>query len=378
MQPAPPPIAPTPPPGSPRRAWRQRLQRALHALALPALIIPSPLGAQGARTLAAVGKGIGITVAAAMVGGAIYQAYAEARDRREFPAPGRLIAVGGERLHIDCRGDAGPTVLLDAGAGGWSLHWEALRPQVAPFTRSCAFDRPGVGWSDPSTGPFDGAALVERLHALLDSAQVDAPFVYVGHSLGGSLAQLYASRYPERVSALVLIDPGQPEDLIGGTTEEDADGRCGILCPVASFAAHVGVVRLAAGAAGSRNMSPAWNAAYRAGAARPATTRALTGIVRALPATGWQLRRASLPASVPVYVLLSDALPEPGRGESAEDVVDWRRRYLAAMDSLVARSRPGQSARVIEGTTHSSIVLAAPAVRQVAEELRLALRGELR
>src|SRR6266516_4666075 len=85
--------------------------------------------------------------------GASYQAIATARDRRAYPAPGQLVDVGGYRLHINCVGQGSPTVVLDAGLGGSSLDWSLVQPELGRTTRVCAYDRAGMGWSDPSPYP---------------------------------------------------------------------------------------------------------------------------------------------------------------------------------------------------------------------------------
>src|SRR5215831_13549487 len=62
--------------------------------------------------------------------GAVYQLIATERDRRAYPPPGRLIDVGGYRLHLDARGvaSAAPTVILEGGAGLGSVTWGWVQP----------------------------------------------------------------------------------------------------------------------------------------------------------------------------------------------------------------------------------------------------------
>src|SRR5580700_510808 len=87
--------------------------------------------------------------------GLAYQWAATRRDEQRYPMPGRLVEVEHHRVHLDCRGTGSPTVLLDAGLGDSSATWALVQPQVAKFTRVCSYDRPGLGWSDPSSGPRD-------------------------------------------------------------------------------------------------------------------------------------------------------------------------------------------------------------------------------
>jgi hypothetical protein len=82
-------------------------------------------------------------------GGAAYEAIMAAGDDERYPARGQLVDVGGW-LHIYCVGEGTPTVVLDAGLGGFSLDWSLVQPQLAGSTQVCAYDRAGYGWSDPS------------------------------------------------------------------------------------------------------------------------------------------------------------------------------------------------------------------------------------
>src|SRR5688500_11261242 len=63
-------------------------------------------------------------------------------------APGRLIDVGGRRLHMICSGEGSPTVVLEAGASSFAIDWTLVQRDVARTTRVCSYDRAGMGWSD--------------------------------------------------------------------------------------------------------------------------------------------------------------------------------------------------------------------------------------
>jgi pimeloyl-ACP methyl ester carboxylesterase len=122
-------------------------------------------------------------------------------------------------MYLECRGAGSPTVVLVAGlkasAEDWSLAGKsaaAVFPEVAKFTRVCAYDRPGTpvgekpSRSDPVEQPTTARDAVADLHALLSAAGEAGPYVLVGHSYGGLVVRLYASTYPEDVSGLVLVD----------------------------------------------------------------------------------------------------------------------------------------------------------------------------
>lgn len=141
--------------------------------------------------------------------GAVYQSLATSRDRKLYPPPGQLVDVGGYRLHIYCIGEGSPTVVLESGSGGKGvIAWSLVQEQMAVTTRVCSYDRAGLGWSDPDPAdqPRSSLQIVQSLHALLHNANIDGPYVLVGHSSGGLHVRTFASQYPEEVAGMVLLD----------------------------------------------------------------------------------------------------------------------------------------------------------------------------
>ena len=120
------------------------------------------------------------------------------------PAPlGKLIDVGGYRVHLYCSGAGSPTVVI-LGAG-YSFDWGLVQPQVAGFTQVCAYDHSGTAWSDP--GPKDSCPLrVSEVHTALKNAGIAGPYILVGHSLGGLIARIYAGQYPNDVAGVIFVD----------------------------------------------------------------------------------------------------------------------------------------------------------------------------
>ena len=129
------------------------------------------------------------------------------------PPPGRLVDVGGYRLHIFCQGEGSPTVILDAGLGGSSLEWVPVQTRLKKYTRVCWYDRAGYGWSDPGPSPRDSEQITDELWTLLRNADIPGPYVLVGHSFGGYIAQLFAKRFPALTAGVVLIDSSHPEQV---------------------------------------------------------------------------------------------------------------------------------------------------------------------
>lgn len=123
---------------------------------------------------------------------------------------GRMIDVGGRSLHLVCAGRGRPPVVFESAIAGSSLSWARVLPEVAAFTRACAYDRAGLGWSearDPRRHPAGLATITGDMDRLLTNAAVERPVVLVGHSFGAFLACAFAATHPLDVAGLVLVDP---------------------------------------------------------------------------------------------------------------------------------------------------------------------------
>lgn len=141
------------------------------------------------------------------------------------PDIAELVDIGGGRaLYLECKGTGSPTVLFISGTGGAADEWDTLLPDadadtissfdaVSETTRVCAYDRPGttVASGAPTTStavpqPVTALHSAEDLHALMDAAGQSGPYVVVGLSWGGFIAQQFARTYAEEVEGIVLLD----------------------------------------------------------------------------------------------------------------------------------------------------------------------------
>jgi pimeloyl-ACP methyl ester carboxylesterase len=138
-------------------------------------------------------------------------ASARAKLKAKYPPSGQMVDLGGYKLHLYCQGAGSPTVVMESGLGDFSLIWALVQPEVAQSTRICAYDRAGFGWSESSPRPRTAENIVEELHALLQQADIASPYVLVGHSMGGVYVRLYAHKYPDEVTGMVLVDSSHEE-----------------------------------------------------------------------------------------------------------------------------------------------------------------------
>ena len=158
--------------------------------------------------------------------------------------PGRLVDIGHRRLHLHSMGEGSPPVVLEAGIAASSLSWSHVQPRVATFARTYSYDRAGLAWSDPCARPVTAASCADDLHRVLSAAGVNGPCVLVGHSYGAFVLHVYASRHPERVAGLVLVDPIYPDEWLKLSRRERWRLKGGVfLSRVGALLARTGLVR---------------------------------------------------------------------------------------------------------------------------------------
>lgn len=125
-----------------------------------------------------------------------------------YAKPQQLVRIGRRRrLNVNLSGTGGPTVILSAGGGCSTIHWSTVQGPLSRTNRVLAFDRAGMGFSDPGPLPRTTSRIVADLRAALDALGVAPPYVLVGHSLGSFDARLFAFQHPDEVVGMVLVDP---------------------------------------------------------------------------------------------------------------------------------------------------------------------------
>jgi pimeloyl-ACP methyl ester carboxylesterase len=266
-------------------------------------------------------------IAAVMLAtGLIYQSAGSAQDARRFPAPGRMVrrdAGDGGRLHLLAMGDAGPTVILDAGIGASSLSWSVVQPQVARFARVYAYDRAGYGWSDApreEDGPRIASRLAAELRALLRAADVPGPYILAGHSFGGYVARVYAERWPVEVAGLVMVDSPSTSEWARPTREQRRRHVGGALFSrIGGSLAALGVVRYCLNrlGRGSKGVPTAVTRAF--GPAALDLVRRMVSQVMKYPPELRRVAQAHWSRSTPFFALAEhlENLPESAREVAA-------------------------------------------------------------
>ena len=162
------------------------------------------------------------------------------------PSPrGRFVDIGGRELRLVCEGPKGdgPTVILEAGAFGFSADWAVVQERLtARGVRSCAYDRAGMAYSDPGPEPRDGVAVAEDLERLLAAAGERGPYVLVGHSMAGTRIWLFYQRNRAKVAGLAFVDAATP-DLVESAQFQPFLGSFVTLSHAAAGVAWAGLLK---------------------------------------------------------------------------------------------------------------------------------------
>lgn len=284
----------------------------------------------------------------AMVSGMGYQGIGTTQDKRRYPPPGDMVDVGTHRIHLNFMGTEhrGPTVILEAGAGDFSLTWYGFQEQIAEFAPVVSSDRAGLGWSETNSEPQSAGRAADELYTALQTANISGPYILVGHSYGGGVIRLFAHRHPEEVAGLVFVDSSEEIVSVPPDALLAAYRAIGVTT-------HFGVLRLAA-ALGALPMLPAHideypdkvRNAYVRIITAPKHFKSLIGEYRKMKtATAQELRAATDLGDVPLIVIHRNGqLPE---GASANDLA-FEEAWLEAQLRLADLST--NSKRIVANT----------------------------
>jgi CubicO group peptidase (beta-lactamase class C family)/pimeloyl-ACP methyl ester carboxylesterase len=324
------------------------------------------------RTLKLAALAVGVLVLVVAAAGAAYEAIASSRYAAAYPPPGRMVDVGGHRLHISCVGEGNPTVIFESGPANMSADWANVQPVVGAATRTCAYDRAGIAWSDNSPQPREPTQIARELHAPLASAGISGPYVLVGQSFGGLYVRMFADLYLDEVAGMVLVDASHPDMWARAPAELTARM---VPSPAIGLAyramAHLGFVRLTS----TPPPSDCGLAPRQCGEERAwfASARAKDAYVAEMGAPNRDARvRATRTLGVLPLVVLTAADHSAEFGTYAVEVEPIWRQMQTELAELSSNTRH----TLVEGSTHSSLQLKDAAVTSAAiDQMVQTIRG---
>ncbi len=162
-----------------------------------------------------------------------------------FTPAGRYVEVDGRRMRLVCAGPKGsnPIVWMEAGAFGLAADFAAIQDKLtAKGLRSCAYDRAGMGFSDPGPKPRDSAAIVADLEKLMAASGEPGPYILMAHSMAGLHVRLFAARNPDKLAGLVLIEAATPQ-MVGAARASRFLSRFTTIARVAAVSGTLGLTK---------------------------------------------------------------------------------------------------------------------------------------
>jgi pimeloyl-ACP methyl ester carboxylesterase len=304
-------------------------------------------------------KGIGILLVALVALGMGFQSIAAELDKRNYPPQGQLYTVNSHQMHIVCTGetvDDSPTVILQAGGGAESLWWYRVQNQLARHTRVCAYDRAGLGWSEPTSAPRDPVTIVSELHILLDEAGVQPPYIMAGHSYGAILARVYAAQYPGEINGLALVD-GMPISIVDQSEIDNASAAYYAVYTSMWAMARLGLLRFNAASNFEVTGYPA----------------EIVPALAALNARPQTLETDKEEKGVGIYLTLAQASAAASYFGDLPLVVVWASEsyinYGEANSAEFSGYSSNSTTRVIDGANHLSILGNEPYAQQVSDAI---------
>jgi len=298
--------------------------------------------------------------------GYIYQRWTTASDFAQFPPPGERVDVGGYSLHIYCTGEErGPTVVVDAGAGDFSIGWQGIQPEVSKSARICTYDRAGYGWSDSPPHPRTAIQIANELHQLLVNAKIDPPFILVGHSLGGLTVRVYASLYPDEVAGMILVDAGHEDQLERLPPEYlRLYDRQQSYFSVMGFMSRFGLLRMIGNSSKGAELAPPQVAKlpkevqliYLMMISHPSYFDTMLAELRALPEISAEVRATGKLRDMPLFILTADspdeaALQSIGLGDDFP-AAELQRSFNELQTELAALST-NSTQIIVKDSTHA-------------------------
>lgn len=274
----------------------------------------------------------GAALALLLAAGAGYEQWGRAHWRETHALEGRLVDIGGRSVRLDCRGGGRHTVVFLNGLGGRGSGWDEVRSAIS--ARTCVWDPPGAGWSDPGPLPRSAARNARDLHAALSAAGVVPPYVAVGASFGGFEARMFRAMWPGEVAGVVLVD----------ASHEDEDRRIpvSLRAPVAPALLRQPLIALLqfAGVTGILRLT---------GDDHPASSVAAASIGIARE-SGDEVRAAGTLGDIPLIVLTAGR-PFAGTPDARAYQEVWKHEMQPQLARLSTRGRQV----IVEDASHGDI-----------------------
>ncbi len=329
-------------------------------------------------------RGLAIIFVLGVLAGVIYERVGKQRDQQRLSRIGRAVDIGGRSLNIYCSGSGSPSVILDSGGSAPGYSNMPLQKLFSNETRTCWFDRAGLGWSDPSPVAQTSATIAADLHELLRVAKIAPPYILVGQSFSGFDVRVFTKAYPSEVAGVVLLDSVQedqqqyePRSTLAPVSRLPAVVRA-VLCRAVPLAANVGLIRLLTSFSGPdrripSGFTPSEAAVLHGLESQPKAIVASSGC-RAWEKSADQARAAGTLGNVPLLVLTAGRPLTTGNPAEDRELQEFHEIWVHQLQpKLAALSTRGKQV-IVDNSSHAFAgdmpSVALEAVRQLLSESR--------
>ncbi len=157
----------------------------------------------------------------------LYHTYKLRNEAKEYPAPGELVQINNNKMHVYSEGQGNITLVFMSGFGTSSpiIDFKPLWKRMTDEYRIAVVEKSGYGWSETSSGSRDIDTMLEETRKALKLSGEDGPYVLVPHSMSGLEAIYWAQKYPDEVKAIIGIDPATPDVYVNSSFELPPKGE---------------------------------------------------------------------------------------------------------------------------------------------------------
>jgi len=124
-----------------------------------------------------------------------------------------FVKVNGYKVEYEIKGHGQHTLFLEAGGSAGLSDWDAIFEQLSSKAKVIRYSRIGNGGSEKVSKNYSSEEYADEAHTLLTALNINEPVIYIAHSYGAYIARVFASRYPSKLSALMLIEPASEHDV---------------------------------------------------------------------------------------------------------------------------------------------------------------------
>lgn len=111
------------------------------------------------------------------------------------------------------KSDGCASIILINGSGGDIQAWEPIWEGIKHLGHVLCYNREGIGKSNISGLPQTLGVMTDTLRNLIVHLQLPPPYIVVGHSFGGLIANFFARSYSKDIQGVVLVESTSPDDI---------------------------------------------------------------------------------------------------------------------------------------------------------------------